>query len=499
MNTQNNGHVQSRLKGRALTSLLCIAMSLATFLPTGLGWATESKTKTSPPSEGISRLRQLEVRLSSIVQEIQVGLQGVPATKFIAAQDAWIRYRDAQCAFDASKHAGPGEVPSLADYGCSAKLTEQRVRELEGALYLREAADVKPLRKTQGKVPVGDIHAIAVYEGIVPDGRPQGFRMHPQGFVHVRVQSSAKPISLLLMAYEPVEWRLTLDSGAQVQSVILRGFYEQTVSGLPNDIPIQSFWDQGGGWQYFNTAITSRGHYIGFLENIKGMLGVEPITTQSKSAGKAFIVDGQRTISFSNQHGVRPKGPVIWKSVMEPIGNTTGRPLLSQDRLTTTYCCAGAFTESKATVGYNRGKWYAEFHLSLPKGAETARDHTNVGLMTLDSTMLGFDLISDSPSYGVGKIVESQAPFADQDIIGLAMDLDRGRLYIRRNGSWLNGDPTSGTGGIILRPGRDYVAAVTVGSPEKNKEESDHWTANFGATPFAAPPPKDYKPYDDSQ
>jgi hypothetical protein len=345
-------------------------------------------------------------------------------------------------------------------------------------------------------LPSGEIHAVAVYWGAMPDGKSRRFQEHPQGFVDVRVSLVEKPIILLLMSYEPVEWRVTFDPGAQVKSVVLGGHYRQAISGLPPHIPVQTVSTNRGGGQSIRTVLTSRDRHLDFVEKVKQMLGREPITVQSQNEGRSFIVDGQKTVSFPERHGVRGPGPVTFKSVMEQIASLQGRQLLSSDKLTTTYCCSGAFTGSEAIVAYSRGKRYSEYALHLVKGASTITGHTDIGIMSPNGSLMGFGSGDEGVKYSVKRLLTAQSPLADGDVIGLAIDLDGSKLYVRRNGVWVNGDPNSGNGGIILKPGRDYVVAVTVGASDTGGE-SDQWTANFGATPFVHSIPNGYMTYEE--
>jgi hypothetical protein len=76
----------------------------------------------------------------------------------------------------------------------------------------------------------------------------------------------------------------------------------------------------------------------------------------------------------------------------------------------------------------------------------------------------------------------------------MAIDLERSTLYIHKNGEWVTGNPSMASGGISLKPNREYVAVVAVGSPEK-KSSSDAWTANFGASVFRYSMPQGYQGY----
>lgn len=47
----------------------------------------------------------------------------------------------------------------------------------------------------------------------------------------VRVRRSAQPIVLVLSSYEPVDWRLAVESGTDLAAVLVSGNVESSVSG----------------------------------------------------------------------------------------------------------------------------------------------------------------------------------------------------------------------------------------------------------------------------
>ena len=52
------------------------------------------------------------------------------ADALLASQRAWISFRDAECAWQAMEmHGGSGEPMLL--YGCQARLTQQRIKQLQ--------------------------------------------------------------------------------------------------------------------------------------------------------------------------------------------------------------------------------------------------------------------------------------------------------------------------------------------------------------------------------
>ncbi len=55
--------------------------------------------------------------------------------QLVNAEEAWIKYRDASCAFSRSRFAG-GSIAPMVYSNCMARLTKQQIQELEG--YLQE-------------------------------------------------------------------------------------------------------------------------------------------------------------------------------------------------------------------------------------------------------------------------------------------------------------------------------------------------------------------------
>ncbi|MGC4028409.1 MAG: lysozyme inhibitor LprI family protein [Steroidobacteraceae bacterium] len=76
-------------------------------------------------------------------------------------------------------------------------------------------------------------------------------------------------------------------------------------------------------------------------------------------------------------------------------------------------------------------------------------------------------------------------------IIGCAIDLDNGMVYIRENGSWKGKDPGSNLGAAV-KLGREYSAQVRGSERIDLLLASGAIKANFGGTPFVYPAPDGY-------
>lgn len=79
-------------------------------------------------------------------------------------------------------------------------------------------------------------------------------------------------------------------------------------------------------------------------------------------------------------------------------------------------------------------------------------------------------------------------------LIGVAVDLDRGKFYHSLNGVWQGGDP-GGNGGINIKLERSWqcgIDSTAVLEPLLKKQYID---VNFGERPFIYEPPPGYKPF----
>ncbi|MBK9614510.1 MAG: hypothetical protein IPO35_02975 [Uliginosibacterium sp.] len=88
-------------------------------------------------------------------------------------------------------------------------------------------------------------------------------RMNP---IAVNVPSSANPIALVLMAYEPVQWRITSSATSNIQKVIISGYHGQDVEGLAPTIPVVSYTHEISPCK---TCQRQAGYFYAYDENSK--------------------------------------------------------------------------------------------------------------------------------------------------------------------------------------------------------------------------------------
>ncbi len=100
-----------------------------------------------------------------------------------------------------------------------------------------------------------ELHAIGIYGGDVtgPSGN------HQQGQASVSVDRPGKSVTLFLSSYEPVLWHIRATNNSFIERVILGGYYQQSVDGLPASVPVEhhAYYDNPGvpGYLYIGYSI----------------------------------------------------------------------------------------------------------------------------------------------------------------------------------------------------------------------------------------------------
>jgi len=145
------------------------------------------------------------------------------------------------------------------------------------------------------------------------------------------------------------------------------------------------------------------------------------------------------------------------------------------------------------TIGVTSGKWYWE-------GTWTSATTGVVGIVNVGAGLVyypGYDpkSVGYSSTYvyndGFGSPIASMPSYAQNDIIGVAIDMDSGKLYFSVNGAFINsGDPVAGTGNVASgMTGETIFPAVS----QLNGSDGVSFTANFGQRAFAYSAPSGYK------
>lgn len=110
----------------------------------------------------------------------------------------------------------------------SVKIAEKWQRKLDKFKSMMTGSYPIPSKK------VTEIHAVGVYQGNVrsPEGKHHPLLAHVPGTATANIDYQGNPITLLLTAYEPVDWTVNVAKGTTVSKIILSGYHDQTIKEL---------------------------------------------------------------------------------------------------------------------------------------------------------------------------------------------------------------------------------------------------------------------------
>lgn len=172
---------------------------------------------------------------------------------------------------------------------------------------------------------------------------------------------------------------------------------------------------------------------------------------------------------------VRPAASVTWSE-----GNLKGSPGGSSIRV------------GYSSIVVTSGKWYCEV---IP----TSND-CSIGILKpstfADTNSLGFAAteyayLGNGNKYNNNTQTAFGATFTNNDVIGVALDLDNGRVWFAKNGTWqASGDPGANTNPAFTGLTGDYAFSAGDGS---NASQTAEFWFNFGQRPFSYTPPSGFK------
>ncbi|MBF0556759.1 MAG: DUF1311 domain-containing protein [Nitrospirae bacterium] len=137
-----------------------------------------------------------------------------------------------------------------------------------------------------------------------------------------------------------------------------------------------------------------------------------------------------------------------------------------------------------STAHHNKGKWYFEVKLDMGAIASKADSVMFIGIT---------DEVTNS-----GAMPYMRKKMKDLGItsIGIAADLDYGKVYVRNNGTWTNGNPGSSQG-LDIKTGREATALITSSVALDEFLNQKLVTINFGKSPFEYALPDGYRPFEE--
>jgi hypothetical protein len=134
-----------------------------------------------------------------------------------------------------------------------------------------------------------ELHVIGIYEGSGTGSN------HEEGSASVQVNRPGAGVTLVLGAYEPTLWTVSLAAGT-IEKVILAGYYEQRVQGLPEGVEVVPAHYVPGGTNrvlYIGYTIES-GQFLRAVQQLCAMTGMDISSFQGgyeASQSRPFLVD----------------------------------------------------------------------------------------------------------------------------------------------------------------------------------------------------------------
>lgn len=138
----------------------------------------------------------------------------------------------------------------------------------------------------------------------------------------------------------------------------------------------------------------------------------------------------------------------------------------------------------RATLGRSTGKYYFEDTIGTLGGFAAigiSDALTNLASIFFGATSQAWAYWSNARVYNNGAFVAAPA-FTTGDVLSVAVDLTGNKIWFARNGTYVSGNPSTGTSPSYsnLTPGTTYFP--TGGTEDTSTTVN---TANFGATAFS--------------
>ena len=206
-----------------------------------------------------------------------------------------------------------------------------------------------------------ELHIVGIHEGFTrSDGKVHG------GKALVNVKRPGKGVTLVLTAYNSITWEVTADPGTRLEHVILAGYHQQVVKGVPNNAQVtKGFREEGGGDFPFYASKLDSPQFRGLIEAL--------------DRAKRF----KKAASFHGAYSAKPGEPIVVDRVQDDprlsIDWPTPGPLGDLPRLTFK---AAHLTSGK--YGHETALAFGDFTLNGPKMDSLKPAPKGVARMTYD-------------------------------------------------------------------------------------------------------------------
>ena len=168
------------------------------------------------------------------------------------AQEQTVRAAEAQRAAREQPATAQSDSVAYASSSASAQAMPQGTSSVSDDPPTQPAERLDPCLQFAGKLPPD----FAVYAAGAYGGKTIAFQIDQSGHtgtqIDIEVNQPDKPIVLILGAYEPTIWNISLSPETQVLAVLVSGYHRQVIAGLSQSIPsLISTYDNRGPCGYF--------------------------------------------------------------------------------------------------------------------------------------------------------------------------------------------------------------------------------------------------------
>jgi len=174
-------------------------------------------------------------------------------------------------------------------------------------------------------------------------------------------------------------------------------------------------------------------------------------------------------------------------ATLNPLSVNSDQGTFSEGNLQLLHA-SNAFRTGFASIGASQGKWYCEIKRVTATSFAVGVISLDFKSITPNITYMGgvgtpnLGYFRDGNTGVNGSETSGYASYADGDTLMIGLDLDNGKVYFGKNGTWGNsGDPTSGATGTGAR-------SITVGGETWSFGVSVYNATaqcNFGSPPYA--------------
>jgi len=205
-------------------------------------------------------------------------------------------------------------------------------------------------------------------------------------------------------------------------------------------------------------------------------------------AGNDSLVDSPTNYGTDTGVGGEVRGNYC---TWNPLANSAAQLTYSNGNLDLAQSNAASYALPNSTIGVSSSKWYWETTITSSGSCRT-------GVLKDGSSLTTF-LGNSSTAYGYASggykansnsnSASGYSTYTNGDVIGVALDLDNGKIYFSKNGTWQeSGNPATQT-----NPAYTGLSGTYFASWGKDDYVNTSCSVNFGQRAFAYTAPSGYK------